>query len=85
MALYLCDLPYGKTGLEIAKRDKDAKIVLIKDGVYLNTEGIDAEIYAMDDDVEKRGLIHRMRGKAELIDYNTLVDLALENKVVNFA
>ena len=85
MALYLCDLPYGKTGLEIAKKDNDAKVVLIKDGVYLNTEGIDAEIYAMDNDAEKRGMVHRLSGKAELIDYNTLVDLVLENKVVNFA
>lgn len=84
MALYLCDKPFGENGFKIAQYDEEAKIVLIKDGVYLNTDMVkEKKIYALKDDVEKRGLKSRMKD-VELIDYPQLVDLIEENKVMNF-
>jgi sulfur relay protein TusB/DsrH len=85
MALYLVDKPNGEVAAEIAKLDNDAKIVLIKDGVYLDPATMPGKVYAMEDDVEVRGLKDRLAGKAETIDYPKLVDLIVENKVMNFA
>lgn len=85
MSVYLCDKPFGENGLKIASFDSEAKIVLIKDGVYLDTSSVsDKKVYAMKDDVQKRGLGNRIAGKAELIDYPELVDLIVDNKVMNF-
>jgi sulfur relay protein TusB/DsrH len=85
MSIYLCDKPFGENGFRIAQHDPDAKIVLIKDGVYLDTSTIsDKPIYAMRDDVKMRGLLNRMGDKITLIDYPELVDLIVENKVMNF-
>ena len=83
MALYLINLPFAKTGLDLAKRDSDATIVLIEDGVYADASGFD-KVYAVKDDVEKRGVASRLGG-AKIIDYGELVDLIVANKVVNFA
>ncbi|MHB9052826.1 MAG: DsrH/TusB family sulfur metabolism protein [Thermoleophilia bacterium] len=83
MALYLIDLPFAKIGLDTAKRDSDAKVVLVQDGVYADTSGL-SDVYAVKEDVEKRGVASRLGG-AKIIDYNELVDLIVENKVVNFA
>ncbi len=82
MALYLIGLPFAKTGLELAKRDSDAKVVLIEDGVYADGSGF-GEVYAVKEDVEKRGVASRVAG-AKVIDYDELVDLIVDNKVVNF-
>jgi sulfur relay protein TusB/DsrH len=85
MSLYLCDKPFGENGLKLAKLDPDAKIVLIKDGVYLDVKEVSGKkVYAMKDDVEKRGILKKVEGVAELIDYPELVDLIVENKVMNF-
>ena len=43
------------------------------------------KIFAMDDDVKKRGMEERLKEQAEIIGYDQLVDLILENKVANFA
>lgn len=83
MALYLIGLPFAKTGLELAKKDSEAKVVLIEDGVYADASGI-GEVYAVKEDVEKRGVASRLSG-AKVIDYDELVDLIVANKVVNFA
>ncbi|MEK7813296.1 MAG: DsrH/TusB family sulfur metabolism protein [Candidatus Desantisbacteria bacterium] len=85
MAVYLVDKPNGEIAASVAKMDTEAKIVLIKDGVYLNPSAMSGKIYAMEDDVEVRGLKDRLAGKAESIGYPQLVDLIVENKVVNFA
>jgi len=82
MALYLINLPYAKIGLDVAKRDSDAKVVLIEDGVYADASGL-SEVYAVKEDVEKRGAASRIGG-AKVIDYDELVDLIVANKVVNF-
>jgi sulfur relay protein TusB/DsrH len=83
--LYLVDKPFGKSAEELARLDPDPKIVLIKDGVYLNPEDFPGKVYAMEDDVEVRGLKDRLSGKVERIGYPELVDLIEENKVANFA
>jgi len=83
--LYLVDKPNGTIAAEVARLDDDAKIVLIKDGVYLDAATLPGKVYAMEDDVELRGLKERLAGKAESIDYPRLVDLIVNNKVANFA
>jgi len=84
--LYLCgDTMLGPLGLKYARMDPDAIVVLIKDGVYLDTLAVQGKkIYAIDEDVKRRGMGERLQGKAEVIAYDALVDLILENKVANF-
>ena len=83
MALYLINLPYAAEGLDLAKRDGEAKVVLIEDGVYADASGM-SDVYAVKEDVEKRGVASRL-GNAKIIDYDELVDLIVANKVVNLA
>lgn len=83
--LYLVDKQFESSALSLLELDEGAKVVLIKDGVYIRVDKIKAEkIYAMKDDVEKRGLKEFLEGKVELIDYPTLIDLIKEGKVANF-
>ncbi len=86
--VYLIDKKFGNNSLRIAEQDKDAEIVLIQDGIYLDVKNIENsgnKVYAVKDDVEKRGYTEIMSKNIELIDYGKLVDLILANKVVNFA
>jgi sulfur relay protein TusB/DsrH len=86
--LYLIDRPFGHPGLELAKADPDASVVFIQDGVYLGlrpSSPVGTRVYAILDDVTKRGLGGRLSENVQLIDYGKLVDLIVENKVVNFA
>ncbi len=84
--LYLCgDKIIGPIGLQYAQMDPDAVVVLIKDGVYLDTEAVkDKKIYAIDEDVKRRGMEGRLKETADIIGYDELVDLVFENKVANF-
>lgn len=84
--LYLCgDKSLGAVGLKHAEMDANAVVVLIKDGVYLDTQAVQGKkVYAIDEDVKRRGMGQRLEGKAEVIGYDRLVDLVLENKVGNF-
>ena len=45
--LYLVDKPNSKIAAEVAKLDDDAKIVLIKDGVYLDAATLPGKVYAL--------------------------------------
>ena len=86
-SLYLLDKNIGQNALSIAALDKGAKIVLIQDGVYLNTESLRQagnEVYAISNDVQKRGLSASLPAHVKVIDYGQLVDLIFANKVVNF-
>jgi sulfur relay protein TusB/DsrH len=86
--LYLIDRPFGRTGLELAKADPDGSVVFIQDGVYLGlrpSSPVGTRVYAIIDDVTKRGLGGRLSDNVELIGYGKLVDLIFENKVINFA
>lgn len=85
MAVYLVDKPNGEVAAGVAKMDTDAKVVLIKDGVYLDPSTMPGKVYAMEDDVKVRGLKDRLAGKAESIGYPQLVDMIVANKVINFA
>lgn len=86
MLYLLGDKAAGAEGLKYAKLDRDAIVVLIKDGVFLDVSSIqDKKIYAMEDDVKRRAMEDRLKGRAEIIGYDRLVDLILENKVANFA
>lgn len=86
MALYLVDKPYGQNGLALASRDKDVKVVLVQDGVYLDASRLSgAKVYAIAEDIEKRGLQEVVPTSVKRISYGELVDLILENKVYNFA
>jgi sulfur relay protein TusB/DsrH len=85
MLYLLGDKIIGPTGLKLAEMDSDAVVVLIKDGVFLDTQGLQGKkIYAIDEDVKRRGMAGRLEGKAEVVGYDTLVDLILANKVANF-
>lgn len=86
MALYLLDKPYGQNGLAVAALDKDVKVVLVQDGVYLDASRLSgAKVYAIAEDIEKRGLQEVVPSSVKRISYGELVDLILENKVYNFA
>ncbi len=85
MLYLLGDKIIGSVGVKYAQMDAEAIVVLIKDGVFLDIEAFqDKKIYAMDEDVKRRGMEGRLKDKAEIIGYDILVDLILENKVVNF-
>tara|TARA_B100000959_G_C14907239_1_gene593526 strand:- start:840 stop:1100 length:261 start_codon:yes stop_codon:yes gene_type:complete len=85
--LFMIDAHFKKIGLEYAKMDPEAKIVLIQDGVYTLPDELPdgAEIYAVKEDVERRAISKRIGDDVRLIDYNELVDLLMDNKVINFA
>jgi sulfur relay protein TusB/DsrH len=61
------------------------KVVLLEDGIYLDVSPLKgkAKLYALEKDVEKRGLSGRLDG-VELIDYEGLVDLLEGDKVATF-
>ena len=86
MALYLIDKSFGADGLELAAQDRDAHIVLIQDGVYLDVSKLSGRpVYAVAADVDRRGLGERLAGWIKRIDYPELVDLIVKHKVYNFA
>ncbi|MBI4316888.1 MAG: DsrH/TusB family sulfur relay protein [Chloroflexi bacterium] len=85
--IYLLDLPFGRSGLDLARSDADASVVLVQDGVYLDARAAvqaGMKVYAIRKDAEQRGLAGRLPASVELIDYGRLVDLIVEHKVVNF-
>jgi sulfur relay protein TusB/DsrH len=85
MLYLLGDTIIGPVGLKHAQADSDAIIVLIKDGVFLDTHSVQGKkIYAVDEDVKRRGMGARLKDKAEVIGYDKLVDLIMENKVANY-
>ncbi|MFQ5382035.1 MAG: DsrH/TusB family sulfur metabolism protein, partial [Dehalococcoidia bacterium] len=57
-------------------------------GVYVDVSALEAAgrpLYAVEKDIEKRGLSGRLPESVHRIGYDDLVDLIVENKVVNFA
>ena len=69
----------------------EADVLLIQDAVlFLNKGRVDApgfndkKVYALDIDVEKRGLAQRLIDGVELVDYNSMVDLMFSSdSIVN--
>jgi sulfur relay protein TusB/DsrH len=85
MLYLLGDKIIGPVGLQHAQMDDDAIIVLIKDGVFLDLQPVQGKkIYAIDEDVKRRGMGERLKDKAEVIGYDKLVDLIFEHKVANY-
>jgi sulfur relay protein TusB/DsrH len=77
-----CDL--GRH-LAVAQRAAGAAALLIGDGVYfVNTDGLaplfeaGLPVFALRDSVEARGLVDRVPGNVELVDYHRVVDLMME-------
>lgn len=87
MALYLVDKPLADNALALAKLDEGSKIALIQDGVYVDVSDLTEshEVFAISDDVKKRGLAPLLNPKIKVIDYGGLVDLIVGDKVYNFA
>jgi sulfur relay protein TusB/DsrH len=86
MAVYLIDKPQGEEALALAALDPEASVVLVQDGVYLDTKSVaDKTVFAVADDVKKRGLVGRLPTYVKLIDYGEVIDLVVANKVINFA
>lgn len=86
--LYLIDHPFGENGLNLVRIDPEALVVLVQDGVYFY-DGVAAwdntPIYAIQADMEVRGLEPLVPDSIQRIGYADLVDLIVEHKVVNFA
>lgn len=86
MALYLVDKHQGPEALAIAALDPEAQVVLIQDGVYLDTKPVaDKTVYAVAEDAKRRGLVGELPSYVKLIDYGEVIDLVVANQVVNFA
>ena len=87
MALYLVDKPLAENALALARLDAGAKIALIQDGVYVDVADLadSHEIFAIADDVTKRGLASLLDSRIKVIGYGDLVDLIVADKVYNFA
>lgn len=85
MAIYIVDKPLSDYVLKLINEDKDVHIVLIQDAVYLDTRSIteDAKIYAIENDVNRRGMREIMEERIEIIDYDRLIELIETNKIVN--
>ncbi len=84
--LYLVDQPFGENALAMAREDKDALVVLVQDGVYLDTAALNRaqiKVYAIRQDIQSRGVT--LPGYVQVIDYGQFADLIIENKVINFA
>ena len=86
--LYLVDEHTAEHALALAKADPGAKVVLIQDGVYLDAAdltGAGVEVFAVGQDVEKRGMDGLLTPGVRVIGYGELVDLIAGSKVINFA
>jgi sulfur relay protein TusB/DsrH len=54
--------------------------------VYLDTKAVaEKAVYAVAEDVKRRGLVGQLPTYVKLIDYGEVIDLVVANKVVNFA
>jgi tRNA 2-thiouridine synthesizing protein B len=77
----------------LAHLKKGHALLLIEDGVYAATQGTDAakklqeamktvQVYALQPDVEARGLQSRVLEGVKLVDFGGFVDLAAEHPTV---
>lgn len=67
----------------------EAEIVLMRDAVYFTNNGIesnnslrDHKVYALKQDVEKRGLSERLFDNVKLVDMSEFVDLLFSDRTV---
>ena len=86
--MYLIDQPSGRGALALAAQDDEAIVVLIQDGVFLDVSALKKAgrpVYAVQRDIDRRGLQKRLADGIKPIGFPELVDLIVANKVVNFA
>lgn len=85
MALYLINKPFAEIGLDMAKRDDDAKVVLVQDGVYVDVSVLEGkkEILFIEADAQKRG-VKDFPENAKEVSYEDLIDMIAEQEVYNF-
>ena len=87
--------PFERNSLDSCLRyaKKGSAILLIEDGVYAATKGTtaaasitaamqDCDVYALQGDLEARGVADKVLDGIKLVDYNGFVDLAVEHDKV---
>ena len=85
MTVYLVDEPFVDVAVSYASGDDGARIVLIQDAVYASrTIRAPGPVYAIEDDVERRGLRSVLPSTVRAIGYEELVEMMETEKVVNF-
>ncbi len=83
--------PYDRPALDSALNTGDGAILLIEDGVYAAAKGGAAEakikaaqgkfkVYALQADLEARGIADRVTDGVTAVDYAGFVDLVAEHK-----
>lgn len=85
MTVYLMDEPFAEAGLAYARNDPGARVVLLQDAVYLACKtGLQGRVYAVRDDVTRRGLTGSVVAGVEMIGYDKLVEMMENERVVCF-
>jgi tRNA 2-thiouridine synthesizing protein B len=85
MTIYLMDEPYADVGLSYAANDPEARVVLVQDAVYLaRGGGLKGRVYAIADDVSRRGIGGSIDSGVGLIGYDELVKMMEAERVVCF-
>ena len=81
----MMDEPFAEVGLAYARNDPGAQIVLIQDAVYLACKaGLEGRVYAVKDDVTRRGLTGSVVAGVEMVEYDKLVEMMENERVVCF-
>ncbi len=85
MTIYLIDEPFAEVGLAYAANDPDSRIVLLQDAVYLAQKvRPQGRVYAIGDDVSRRGLTDHIDSGVQVIGYGKLVEMMEAERVVCF-
>ncbi len=85
MTIYLVDEPFLDVAISYASRDPGARLVLLQDAVYSSARAdLPGQVYAVEDDVTRRGLRAKMPPGVHVIGYDELVRMIEDEKVVNF-
>lgn len=86
MALYIINKELSEAAAKIMSLDKEAKALLIQDGIFLKIEDIfSSEIYALSSDVKRRGMEDTLTGKVKFVNDEEAIDIIAVEKVYNFA
>jgi tRNA 2-thiouridine synthesizing protein B len=79
------DEPFADVGLSYAANDPEARVVLVQDAVYLaHGGGLKGLVYAIAEDVSRRGLSGSIDSGVGLIGYDELVKMMEAERVVCF-
>jgi len=85
LTVYLVDEPFLDIAAAYASRDPGALIVLLQDAVYSFSRFKDAtNVFAVEDDIARRGLGSKVPKNIHTISYDGLVEMMEKDKVVNF-